>query len=215
MVHLTEEGTGLGESQSMWHFKYPQGVRFRWSQVSKTCHLLLFYKLGTPCVHFTDSHEEIEIWLRSTSTFWPNLARRPVCPNPGMCTVIPFLIRWKNTQKSIRNRSDFRCGFSWIKPLFIHWKSTPYIGRRFTEMEITIVQFMSGSLWRVLKSCFSNSALMIKILGLVNGTSLVLVISQLVIHLLYRHSKWIWFCIHSLYFFMSFLLKLLFHFFFV
>lgn len=69
-----------------------------------------------------------------------------------------------------------------------------YIGRRFTEMEITIVQFMSGSLWRVLKSCFSNSGLMIKILGLDNGTSLVLVISQPVIRLLYRHSKWIWFC---------------------
>lgn len=84
--------------------------------------------------------------------------------------------------------------FNQARPLFIRWKSTPYIGRRFTEMEITIVQFMFGSLWRVLKSCFSNSALMVKILGLVNGTSLVLVISQLVIHLLYRHSKWIWFC---------------------
>lgn len=73
--------------------------------------------------------------------------------------------------------------------LFCHTVSFFIIGQRFTKMEITIVQLMSGSLWRALKNCFSNAALMIKILGLVDGTSQVLVISQLVIHLLYRHSK--------------------------
>jgi hypothetical protein len=55
-------------------------------------------------------------------------------------------------------------------------------------MEITIVLFMSGFLWRLLNSYFSNFDLMIKILGLVNGTSLVLAIYQLVIHRFYLHS---------------------------
>ncbi|CAH2067922.1 unnamed protein product [Thlaspi arvense] len=63
------------------------------------------------------------------------------------------------------------------------------VEERFTEMEITIVQFMSGSLWRALKNYFSNSGLMLKIHGLDNGTSQVLATYQLVIHRLSQLSK--------------------------